>query len=82
MLPSDNERDAGIPYKVLMLARLRHGIKQKFPPVRDGDAEHCRLRGTLGRDSRLNRPRLGTHVGQQLEWRETVMMFAHGSHGA
>ena len=82
VLPADNERDAGILHKVLMLARLGHGIEQKFPAVRDGDADHCRLGGTLGRDTRLNRPRLGTHVGQQLGWREGVMMFAHGGYCA
>jgi hypothetical protein len=79
VLPADNERDAGILYEVLMLARLGHGIEQKFPAVRDGDAQHCRLGGTLGRNTRLNRPGLGTQVGQQLGWREGVMMFAHGT---
>src|SRR5450631_24612 len=79
VLPADNERDAGILYKVLMLARLGHGIEQKFPAVRDGDADHRRLGGALGSDTRLNRPGLGTHVGQQLCWREGVMMFAHGA---
>jgi hypothetical protein len=48
MLPTDNERDAGILYKVLMFARLGHGIEHKFPAVRDGDADRRRLRGTLG----------------------------------
>jgi hypothetical protein len=86
VLPADNERDAGIPYEVLMLARLshgiEHGIEQKFPAVRDGDADNCRLGGALGSDTRLNRPGLGTHVGQQLGWRERVMMFAHVGHYA
>ena len=65
-----------------MLARLSHGIEQKFPAIRDGDADHCRLGSTLGRDTRLDRPGLGTHVGQHLGWREGEMMFAHGGHCA
>ena len=77
VLPADNERYAGILYKVLMLARLGHGIEQKFPAVCDGDADHCRLGGTFGSDTRLNRPGLGSHVGEHLGWREGEMMFAH-----
>jgi hypothetical protein len=69
MLPTDNERDAGILYKVLMFARLGHGIEHKFPAVRDGDADRRRLRGTLGRDAGLDYTGLGTHIGQQLIWR-------------
>src|SRR5579863_5392663 len=60
-----------------MLARLGNGIEQKFPSVRDGDADHRRLGGTLRGHARLNRPGLGTHVGQQLRWIEGVVMFAH-----
>jgi hypothetical protein len=48
VLPADNERDAGILYNILMLARLGHGIEQKFSAVRDGDADHCRLGAPWG----------------------------------
>jgi len=78
VLPAENEGNTGILYEVLMLARLGHRIKKEFPPVRDGDIDHCRLWGPLRADTCLDGPGLGAHEGQQLGWGEGVMMFGHG----